>query len=119
MSRIYYGECSMCKYIEVKQYDMKGKKIPKDKQWDSEILKHGGISYWYVKDLDKVRSGEMKERYRVAMKSGDCDKMLKWKIKTASDCMFSVASKGQREAQLVVDQIFGKGMYRVSQFLVG
>lgn len=110
--------CDMSNYVEVKQYDMKGKKIPKDKQWDSEILKTGGVSYWYIKDIDKVKlaDNDIKEKYRV---SGDRSKLLKWKIRTASDEIFSVSAKGQQEAQLVVDEIFGKGRYRVSQFLVG
>ena len=99
------------------QYDMKGKKIPKDKQWNSSIMTEGGISYWYIKDTDKVKDEVLKEKYRVSMNLGDNDKVLKWKIRTASDCLFSVASKGQMEAQTVVDEIFGKGKYRVSQFL--
>ena len=106
----------MCNYVEVKQYDMKGKKIPKDKQWDSEILKTGGVSYWYIKDIEKVKlaDNDIKEKYRV---SGDRSKLLKWKIRTASDEIFSVSAKGQQEAQLVVDEIFGSGKYSVSTML--
>lgn len=113
--------CNIGNYVEVKQYDMKGKKIPKEKQWDSEILKIGGVSYWYIKDTDKVKLADnnIKEKYKVSMCLGDNTKTFKWKIRTASDCIFSVTAKGQQEAQLVVDQIFGAGMYRVSQFLVG
>ena len=71
-----------------------------------------------IKDIDKVKlaDNDIKERYRV---SGDRSKLLKWKIRTASDEIFSVSAKGQQEAQLVVDEIFGSGRYRVSQFLVG
>ena len=103
------------------QYDMKGKKIPKDKQWNPDILTTGGISYWYIKDTDKVKlaDNDIKEKYRVSMCRGGNTKTFKWKIRTASDCIFSVSAKGQLEAQLVVDEVFGKGRYRVSQFLVG
>ena len=113
--------CNTGNYVEVKQYDMKGKKIPKEKQWDSEILKTGGVSYWYIKDIDKVKlaDNDIKEKYKVSMCLGDNTKTFKWKIRTASDEIFSVSAKGQQEAQLVVDEVFGVGMYRVSQFLVG
>lgn len=90
------------------------------KQWDSEVLKTGGISYYSPPnpDMKTTSDGKLyKTRYRVAMTSKNCDKLLKFRIKTASGDIFSVASKTCGEAQLVVDSVFGSNMYRVSQML--
>lgn len=90
------------------------------KWWDSEILEKGGISYYkpnYSEELLTSGGDVYKPRYRVAKTSKECDKLLKFRIKTADGEIFSVTSKTQAEAQFVVDDIFGKGHYRVSRML--
>ena len=90
------------------------------KEWDSEILSEGGISYYYPKNPELRTTSDdkpFKSRYRVSMSSRGNEKLLKFRIKTASGAIFSVASKTCGEAQFVVDDLFGKNMYRVSQML--
>ena len=90
------------------------------KEWDSEILSEGGISYYYPKNSELRTTSDdkpFKGRYRVSMSSRKNEKLLKFRIKTASGDIFSVASKTCGEAQFVVDDLFGKNMYRVSQML--
>lgn len=96
---------------------MSDNETPKSKVWNVGILSGGGISYWSTKDLEAVKRGTLKPRYRVAMARGGCTKLLKFKIKDASGNIFSVAAKTQREANAVVGEIYGKGMYRVSEAL--
>lgn len=87
-----------------------------DKKWNEEILVSGGISYYYPTKSDNV---ELKDRYRVAMTyKREHTKKLKYKVKVASGEIFSVAAKSQSEAQEIVNQLYGKRMYRVSQELV-
>lgn len=91
---------------------------PTSKLWNPEIISEGGISYWHIQDLDLIRNAGMKSKYRVALAKGGCDKRLKYKIKTAMGDVFSVAAKTDKEAQSVVNEVFGFGMYRVSQFII-
>lgn len=87
-----------------------------DKKWSEYILVSGGISYYYPTKIDNV---ELKDRYRVAMTyKREHTKKLKYKVKVASGEIFSVAAKSQSEAQEIVNQLYGKRMYRVSQELV-
>ena len=74
------------------------------KEWNPNILTEGGISYYKLND----------KCYRVSVCDGDNDVVLKFKIKTALDKTLSVSSKSIKEAQSVVDDLFGKGKYVVS-----
>ena len=74
------------------------------KEWNEDILTDGGISYYKLND----------KWYRVSVCDGDNDVILKFKIKTALDKTLSVSAKTLKEAQSVVDDIFGKGKYIVS-----
>lgn len=86
------------------------------KIWNSDILVEGGVSYYYPTKIDNV---ELKDRYRVAMTyKREHTKKLKYKVKLANGELFSVAAKSIKEAQAVVDQLFGRGHYRVSEQLV-
>lgn len=87
-----------------------------DKKWNQDILVQGGISYYYPDKSDNV---ELKDKYRVAMTyKREHTKKLKYKVKLANGELFSVAAKTIWEAQTVVDEMFGKGKYRVSEQLV-
>ena len=74
------------------------------KEWNENVLTEGGISYYKLND----------KWYKVSVCNGDNDIILKFKIKTALDKTLSVSAKSIKEAQSVVDDIFGKGKYIVS-----
>ena len=74
------------------------------KEWNEDILTDGGVSYYKLND----------KWYRVSVCDGDNDVILKFKIKTALDKTLSVSAKTLKEAQSVVDDLFGKGKYIVS-----
>ena len=87
-----------------------------NKKWNEEILVSGGVSYYYPTKSDSV---ELKDKYRVAMTyKRECTKKLKYKVKLANGELFSVAAKTIKEAQAVIDELFGKSHYRVSEQLV-
>lgn len=93
------------------------------KQWNENILISGGISYYYpiVKFGGDVV--EIGKRYRVAMtykgrfNEEQHTKKLKYRVRLANDEIFSVAAKTAKEAQYIVDELFGKNMYRVSTMM--
>ena len=74
------------------------------KEWNPNILTEGGISYYKLND----------KWYKVSVCNNDNDVVLKFKIKTALDKTLSVSAKTLKEAQSVVDDLFGKGKYIVS-----
>lgn len=92
------------------------------KIWNSDILIHGGISYCYPEQL-VGRDLDLKRCYRVAMtykgrfNEEQHTKKLKFRVRLANDEIFSVAAKTSKEAQAVVDELFGKGHYKVSTML--
>lgn len=105
------------------------------KVWDDELLNIGGISYYYPTNEMKARTPTLKDRYRVALTLSPASpfrrkaileskedmsllKPLKFKIKDASGNIFSVASKTCGEAQAIVDTLYGKGHYKVSQMIL-
>ena len=74
------------------------------KEWNEDILTDGGISYYKLND----------KWYRVSVCDGDNDVVLKFKFKDAMDRLVSISAKSIKEAQSVVDDIFGKHKYAVS-----
>ena len=74
------------------------------KEWNENVLTEGGISYYKLND----------KWYRVSVCDGDNDVVLKFKFKDAMGRLVSVSAKSIKEAQSVVDDIFGKGKYIVS-----
>ena len=107
----------------------------KAKLWNVDVLSEGGFSFYYPTDKMKAKTPALKDRYRVALIlsttspirrkaiiEGKEDmsllKPLKFKIKDASGNIFSVASKTCGEAQAIVDSLYGKGHYKVSQMIV-
>lgn len=96
--------------------NMSSKSNTNSKKWNEDVLIQGGISYYYPAKNDNV---ELKDRYRVAMTyKREHTKKLKYRVRLANGELFSVAAKSIREAQAVVDELFGKGHYRVSEQLV-
>ena len=105
------------------------------KLWNVDVLTEGGVSYYYPTDEMKAKTPTLKDRYRVALTLNSTSpirrkailegkedmsllKPLKFKIKDASGNIFSVASKTCGEAQSIVDSIYGKGHYKVSQMIL-
>ena len=74
------------------------------KEWNEDILTGGGISYYKLNN----------KWYRVSVCNGDNDVVLKFKFKDAMNRLVSISSKTLKEAQSVVDDIFGKHKYTVS-----
>lgn len=74
------------------------------KEWNEDILRYGGVSYYKLND----------KCYRVSVCDGDNDVILKLRFKDAMGRWVSVSAKSIKEAQAVVDDIFGKHKYTVS-----
>ena len=74
------------------------------KEWDEDILTEGGVSYYKMND----------KWYRVSVCDGDNDTILKFRFKDAIGRWVSVSAATLKEAQAVVDYIFGKHKYTVS-----
>ena len=74
------------------------------KEWNEDILTDGGISYYKLNN----------KWYRVSVCNNDNDIVLKFRFKDAIGRWVSVSAKSIKEAQSVVDDIFGKGKYTVS-----
>ena len=74
------------------------------KTWNPNILTEGGVSYYKMNN----------KWYRVSVCNGDNDVILKFRFKDALGRLVSISTKSIKEAQSVVDDIFGKGKYIVS-----
>ena len=74
------------------------------KTWNPNILTEGGISYYKLNN----------KCYRVSVCNNDNDTILKFRFKDAIGRWVSVSAATLKEAQAVVDDIFGKHKYTVS-----
>ena len=74
------------------------------KEWDENILDVGGISYYKMNN----------KWYRVSVCNNDNDIVLKYWFKNALGVKVSVSTATLKEAQAVVNDIFGKHKYTVS-----
>ena len=74
------------------------------KEWQPDILTKGGISYYTLNG----------KKYKVSVCNNDNDIVLKYWFKNALGVKVSVSTKTLKEAQQVVDSIYGKGKYTVS-----
>ncbi len=74
------------------------------KEWNENILTDGGVSYYKMNG----------KRYRVSVCDGDNDVVLKYWFKNALGIKVSISTKTLKEAQQVVDSIYGKGKYNLS-----
>ncbi len=74
------------------------------KEWNEDVLINGGVSYYKMND----------KWYRVSVCDGDNDVVLKFKFKDALGRLVSISAKTLKEAQQVVDDVFGKNKYTVS-----
>ena len=74
------------------------------KEWNENVLTDGGISYYKLNN----------KWYRVSVCDGDNDVILKFRFKDAMGRWVSISAMSLKEAQQVVDDIFGKHKYTVS-----
>ena len=79
------------------------------KEWQPDILTKGGISYYTLND----------KWYRVSVCNNDNDVVLKYWFKDAMGIKVSISAKTLKEAQAVVNDIYGvskdgKGKYNLS-----
>ena len=74
------------------------------KEWQPDILTKGGISYYTLND----------KKYKVSVCNNDNDVVLKYWFKNALGVKVSVSTETLKEAQAVVNDIYGKGKYTVS-----
>ena len=74
------------------------------KEWNDGILTEGGVSYYRLNN----------KWYKVSVCDGDNDVVLKFKFKDAMNRLVSISAKSAKEAQAVVNDIYGKGKYIVS-----
>ena len=79
------------------------------KEWNEDILTDGGVSYYKLND----------KWYRVSVCDGDNDVVLKYWFKNALGVKVSVSTKTLKEAQAIVNDIYGvskdgKGKYNLS-----
>lgn len=79
------------------------------KEWQPDILTKGGISYYTLND----------KKYKVSVCNNDNDVVLKYWFKNALGVKVSVSTKTLKEAQAVVNDIYGvskdgKSKYTVS-----
>ena len=74
------------------------------KTWNPNILTEGGVSYYKLND----------KSYKVSVCDGDNDVVLKFKFKDALGRLVSVSANSLKEAQAVVNDIYGKHKYTLS-----
>ena len=74
------------------------------KEWNDDILTNGGISYYKLND----------KWYKLSICNDDNDVVLKFKFKDAMSRLVSISARSLKEAQQVVDSIYGKGKYTIS-----
>ncbi len=67
------------------------------KEWNENILIDGGVSYYKLND----------KWYRVSVCDGDNDIILKFRFKDAVGRWVSVSARSLKEAQQVIDSIYG------------
>ena len=67
------------------------------KEWNEDILTDGGVSYYKLND----------KWYRVSVCDGDNDIILKFRFKDAVGRWVSVSARSLKEAQQVIDSIYG------------
>ena len=67
------------------------------KEWNEDILTDGGVSYYKLND----------KWYRVSVCDGDNDIILKFRFKDAVGRWVSVSTGSLKEAQQVIDSIYG------------
>ena len=96
------------KMLQEQKDIIKSNKKKSPKSWDESVLVKGGISYYTV-----IIAGK-KKQLRVSVTNQDNDVVLRYHIRNAEGNRVSVGAKTYMEAQQVINEIYGEGMYSVS-----
>ena len=91
---------------------VKIKKEVVDYSFNPEVLSIGGITFYHT------TIGGVKRKFRISVTSDTNDVVLKYHCKLASNERFSVNAKSYSEANAIVNEIFGFGMYSVSASII-
>ena len=83
-----------------------------DYSFKPEVLSHGGSCYYHT------TINGVKRKFRISVTSETHDVVLKYHCRLASNERFSVNAKSYSEANAIVNEIFGFGMYSVSASIV-
>ena len=83
-----------------------------DYSFKPEVLSHGGSCYYHT------TINGVKRKFRISVTSDTNDVVLKYHCRLASNERFSVNAKSYSEANAIVNEIFGFGMYSVSASIV-
>lgn len=91
---------------------VKTKKEVVDYSFNPEVLVHGGNTFYHT------TINGVKRKFRISVTSENNDVVLKYHCKLASNERFSVNAKSYSEANAIVDELFGRNMYKVSGVVV-
>lgn len=83
-----------------------------DYSFKPEVLSQGGSCYYHT------TINGVKRKFRISVTSDTHDVVLKFHTRISSGERFSVNAKSYSEANAIVNEIFGKNMYRVSGTVV-
>lgn len=100
-----------CKY-HIPPPQVKIKKEVVDYSFNPNVLVDGGVTFYHT-----VVNG-VKRKFRISVTSEDNDVVLKYHVRLCEGNRFSINAKSYSEAKLIVDELFGKNMYRVSGTVV-
>ena len=88
------------------------KKEVVDYSFKPEVLSSGGNTFYHT------TINGVKRKFRISVTSDTNDVVLKYHCKLASNERFSVNAKSYSEANAIVDELFGRNMYKVSGVVV-
>lgn len=91
---------------------VKIKKEVVDYSFNPNVLVDGGVTFYHT-----VVNG-VKRKFRISVTSDTNDVVLKYHCRLASNERFSVNAKSYSEANAIVDELFGRNMYKVSGVVV-
>lgn len=97
---------------DIEKPPVKIKKEVVDYSFKPEVLSHGGACYYHTTIDGKKR------KFRISVTNDTNDVVLKYHCKLASNERFSVNAKSYSEANAIVDELFGRNMYKVSGVVV-
>lgn len=91
---------------------VKIKKEVVDYSFKPEVLSQGGSCFYHT------TIGGVKRKFRISVTNDTHEVVLKYHCRLSQGNRFSVNAKSYQESQQVVDELFGKNMYKVSGVIV-
>jgi hypothetical protein len=109
----YQDEVKLKEMLEEQKKRLEEIECSKKSSWNSEILTEGGISTYAFVD-----SEGKKRKVKVSVQNKHNDVTYKFHFRKADGIRVSVNCKTYKDAQIVIDSLFGKGHYRVSASII-